>query len=177
MMSNVRLDSKTFVVILLSLLLILALYGALFYSLWKRQILLPEQVLTLFVDFVFTPAVAAPPKLEPVSELELGLDLSRLAPPNQVPFNSVAFSSELSVFCYELYAPIYPSDSRRLGEEGKVLIQVELDTDGQVDKAEVIDSSGYARLDNAALAAVKNWRCEPVMRDGHLVRAIALQPF
>jgi len=171
-MSNVRHDSKTFVVVLLSLLLILTLYDALFYGLWKQRILLPKQVVTLFADFVFTPAVAAPPKLGPVSEHELGL--KRLVPPNETPFNPIVFSSE---FCQKLYAPIYPSDSRRFGEEGTVLIQVELNTDGQVDKAEVVNSSGYARLDNAALAAIKNWRCKPSMRDGHAVRAIASQPF
>jgi len=174
-MSNVRPDFKTFVVFLLILLLILiltlTLYEALFYGLWKRQILLPEQVVTLFADLVFTPAVAAPPKLGPVSEHEL--DLKRLAPPNEMSF-PVVFSSE---FCHKLYAPIYPLDSRRLGEEGTVLIQVELSTDGQVDKAEVVNSSGYAGLDNAALTALKHWQCEPIMRDGYAVRAIALQPF
>ncbi len=169
-MSNVRHDPK-FVIILLSLLVNLTIYDALFYGLWKQRILLPEQVVTLFADFVFAPAVAAPPKLRPVSEHEL--DLKRLAPSNETLF-PVVFSSE---FCRKLYAPIYPLDSRRLGEEGTVLIQVELNTGGQVDKAEVVSSSGYARLDNAALTAIKNWRCKPSIHDGHAVRAIASQPF
>ncbi len=167
-MSNVKSYPKTFVVILLSLMLTFTLHDALSHDLWKRQILLPEKVVTLFSDFVFTPAVAAPSKLGSASEDEL--DLRHVASPKQLSFNPI-------VFCRKLSAPIYPSDSRRLGEEGKVLIQVELDTDGQVDKAEVFNSSGYAGLDNAALAAVKTWRCEPIMRDGHSVRATALQPF
>lgn len=43
--------------------------------------------------------------------------------------------------------------------------------------AKVSESSGFQRLDEAALAAVKTWRCDPVLRDGRPVRAIALQPF
>jgi protein TonB len=46
-----------------------------------------------------------------------------------------------------------------------------------VDTAVVIDSSGYPRLDEAAMTAVKDWHCRPPLRDGLPIRAIALQPF
>ena len=43
--------------------------------------------------------------------------------------------------------------------------------------ARIEKSSGAQRLDEAALAAVRVWRCNPARRDGKPVRAIALQPF
>jgi protein TonB len=41
----------------------------------------------------------------------------------------------------------------------------------------VVTSSGFDRLDAAALAAVRTWRCRAAQRDGQAVRSVALQPF
>ena len=84
---------------------------------------------------------------------------------------------ELAVACPERTPPRYPALSRRLGEEGIVVLRVELDETGRVAAAQVASSSGYARLDEAALAAVRTWRCTPAQRDGQPVRAVAMQPF
>jgi len=86
-------------------------------------------------------------------------------------------SSELSVSCPTLTPPEYPAISRRMGEEGKLVLRVELDESGRIDDAKVINSSGYERLDAAALTAVKSWQCNPSLRNGQPVRAVALQPF
>jgi len=98
------------------------------------------------------------------------------APPQMAP-DPVTLSSELSVACPELNAPAYPPLSRRLGEEGKLVLRVELDENGRVNVAHVVNSSGFKRLDEAAMVAVKTWRCNPPHRNGQPVRAIALQPF
>lgn len=98
------------------------------------------------------------------------------APPQMAP-GPVTLSSELSVACPELNAPAYPPLSRRLGEEGKLVLRVELDENGRVNVAHVVNSSGFKRLDEAAMVAVKTWRCNPPQRNGQPVRAIALQPF
>jgi protein TonB len=94
-----------------------------------------------------------------------------------MPAGPITLSSELSVACPELSAPAYPPLSRRLGEEGKLMLRVELDEKGYVSVARVVTSSGFKRLDDAAMAAVKTWRCTPPVREGQPVRAIALQPF
>lgn len=73
--------------------------------------------------------------------------------------------------------PLYPPLSRRLGETGKAVLRVELDETGRVSAAQIMTSSGFIRLDEAALAAVRSWRCEPARRDGQAVRAVAMQPF
>ena len=61
-------------------------------------------------------------------------------------------------------APVYPNVSRRLGEQGKVLFDVYILPDGTVGEIKLKRSSGYTRLDDAALAAVRAWRYVPARR-------------
>ena len=63
-------------------------------------------------------------------------------------------------------APVYPRMSRRMGEQGKVLVRVLISADGRAEHAEIRTSSGYARLDEAALDTVKRWRYVPGKRAG-----------
>jgi len=60
--------------------------------------------------------------------------------------------------------PKYPAASRRLGEQGKVLLEVLILTDGTVGEIGVKRSSGYPRLDQAALEAVRRWHFQPARR-------------
>tara|TARA_R110002073_G_scaffold65940_4_gene164377 strand:- start:632 stop:1330 length:699 start_codon:yes stop_codon:yes gene_type:complete len=120
--------------------------------------------------------VAPPPEAETEVDLEPE-PVIEAPPPAQIQTGPVMLSSELSVSCPKLTAPAYPSLSRRMGEEGKLVLRVELDETGRVDEARVVNSSGFTRLDNAALAAVKVWQCKPSLRNGQPVRAVALQPF
>lgn len=118
--------------------------------------------------------VAPPPEPEQKPE---PVAVAEPPPAPQMPAGPVTLSSELSVACPELSAPAYPALSRRLGEEGKLVLRVELDEKGRVNVAQVVNSSGFKRLDEAAMAAVKTWRCNPPVRNGQPVRAVALQPF
>lgn len=205
------------IVSLPGLLLVLAIHAAIFYGLWKNQLIPPpEQMVTLFADFIATPKPELaptiaheppPPKLQPIKkpdpkpvqprlvakapalpeeepaapmpepEIELIPKPEVITQPAQMQTGPVTLTSELSVSCPTLSAPVYPSISRRMGEEGKLVLRVELDENGQVDTAVVVDSSGYPRLDKAAMTAVKDWQCRPPLRDGQPIRAIALQPF
>jgi len=125
------------------------------------------------------PELVVPPEPEPEQEIEPEIVPEPIieAPLTQIQNEPVTLSSELSVSCPKLTAPIYPAISRRMGEEGKLVLRVELDENGRIDEALVVDSSGYDRLDNAALIAVKRWQCRPSTRNGQPVRAVALQPF
>ena len=60
----------------------------------------------------------------------------------------------------------YPRISRQRNEQGKVVVSVFIGTDGTAQKAEIKVSSGYERLDQAALATVKSWRYVPGKRGG-----------
>jgi periplasmic protein TonB len=60
-----------------------------------------------------------------------------------------------------LSQPPYPSLSRRLGEQGTVVMQLYVLSDGSVANADLVKSSGYLDLDNAALSNAYNWLLEP----------------
>jgi len=52
--------------------------------------------------------------------------------------------------------PIFPAISRRLGETGSVTLNVLVGPDGTVEDVKLVQSSGFARLDDAAIEAARN---------------------
>ena len=73
-------------------------------------------------------------------------------------------------------APAYPPLSRRLREEGKVLLKVRVSADGRASAVEVAQSAGSERLDRAAREAVARWRFVPARRGEQPVEATVLVP-
>ncbi len=67
--------------------------------------------------------------------------------------------------------PDYPAESRRRGEEGVVRLSLRVGIDGQVEAAEVSVSSGFPRLDSAAVEAARRWRFRPATQGGLPVAA------
>jgi protein TonB len=72
--------------------------------------------------------------------------------------------------------PAYPSMSRRLGEQGRVILRVLVNAGGSADEIQIRDSSGHARLDNAARDTVRGWRFVPAKRGEVPVSAWVLIP-
>ncbi len=63
--------------------------------------------------------------------------------------------------------PIYPKRSRELGEQGIVVLSIWVDTDGKPDKVQIIKSSGFPRLDDAAQRQIsESWRFVPGQKNG-----------
>jgi periplasmic protein TonB len=62
--------------------------------------------------------------------------------------------------------PVYPPVSKRMGEQGRVVVRVLIGADGRAQRAELRDSSGFDRLDQAALKTVLGWRYVPGKRGG-----------
>ena len=73
-------------------------------------------------------------------------------------------------------APAYPAMARRNGEEGRVQLSVRVSAQGRAEQVEVRHSSGYARLDETALATVRQWRFVPARRGEEAVAASVLVP-
>jgi protein TonB len=73
-------------------------------------------------------------------------------------------------------APNYPSISRRLGEQGLVLLRVQVTVDGTAGSVELQTGSGSSRLDQAALEAVKKWQFVPAKRGEQSVSASVVVP-
>jgi TonB family protein len=60
-----------------------------------------------------------------------------------------------------LIMPDYPPISRRTNETGKVMLSVYVTDQGRIARARVATSSGFSRLDQAALEGARNWRLIP----------------
>ena len=96
-------------------------------------------------------AVAAPAPPAPVA-------LPAPPPPKNIPASAIQY--------LEPPAPEYPRLSRRLGEAGLVVVRVYVDEAGLPRSVQLAQSSGFARLDDAALAGVQRARFKPYSENG-----------
>lgn len=65
--------------------------------------------------------------------------------------------------------PAYPLIARRMRYQGRVLLDVEVLTEGCAGQVRLHRSSGYEALDNCALETVKSWRFTPAKRAGQAI--------
>jgi protein TonB len=65
---------------------------------------------------------------------------------------------------YKVY-PEYPYAARDRHLEGKGLLQLNLQSDGTVRSLSILKSTGHAILDDAAVAAFRQWRFTPGITD------------
>jgi protein TonB len=72
--------------------------------------------------------------------------------------------------------PAYPEIARRRGEQGRVLLRVNVSAEGQPIEVDVAQTSGYPALDQAAQSAVRRWKFIPAMRAGTPITAMADVP-
>lgn len=72
--------------------------------------------------------------------------------------------------------PVYPVFSRRNGEEGKVLLKVRVSAQGTALDVAISKSSGFTRLDGAAVEAVTRWRFVPARRGDEAVESSVIVP-
>ncbi len=72
--------------------------------------------------------------------------------------------------------PTYPPLSKRMGEQGKVVLRILVNEKGVPDKVLVESSSGFARLDAAGREAALRYLFKPYLEDGHAVAVFVLLP-
>jgi len=79
-------------------------------------------------------------------------------PPKQIQASAVRY----------LVAPqhVYPETSRRLGESGRVSLKVLVDEKGRAVDVQITQSSGYTRLDQSAVSAMRQARFQPYLENG-----------
>lgn len=73
-------------------------------------------------------------------------------------------------------APDYPAASRQLREQGNVQLRVFVTADGRVGELQVHQGSGFERLDQAAIDAVRRWRFVPARQGDGPVAAWVIVP-
>ncbi len=110
-------------------------------------------------------AFAMPAAQEPAPADKAGADASPvLSPPH---FNAAYLHNP---------APLFPPMSRRLGEEGKVLLRVKVSPEGQPLAVDIEKGSNFERLDQAARDAVGRWRFVPARRGEQSVEGTVIVP-
>jgi periplasmic protein TonB len=65
-----------------------------------------------------------------------------------------------------LREPIYPASEIRLNHSGTVVLLVEVLPSGKIGNVRLSRSSGYPKLDEAAMRAAREWRLTPGTHDG-----------
>lgn len=81
-----------------------------------------------------------------------------------------------SVEYLEAPQPVYPNMSKRLGEQGKVVLRVLVDEKGKANQVVVQTSSGFARLDEAGRQAALRAHFKPYVEDGRAVAVYVIVP-
>jgi protein TonB len=61
---------------------------------------------------------------------------------------------------------VYPDESVRRGQQGVVVLQIQVSPQGLPSVVDIASSSGFNLLDRAARDAVATWRFVPAVRDG-----------
>ena len=120
------------------------------------------------------PVAPPQPSAEPVKDTA---PVAPAAPP--APAQAVAPPGRVEGLKLECPDPplIYPTQSRRLGEEGVATVRMVINVQGRVAEANIVKSSGYPRLDKAAIESAYKMRCAAPMKDGRAVETTATKPF
>lgn len=105
-----------------------------------------------------------PPRdLAPPEPVVAAAETAPPAPPPPPPARELPASA---IQYLEPPAPVYPRASRRLGESGLVVVRVFVDADGIPRQLQIAQSSGFVRLDEAALEGVRRARFKPPTENG-----------
>ncbi len=130
----------------------------------------PQAIKAVVAENPSPPQVAAP---------AAAVVAERLPSEVAVQAPSAVSGGDLSASMIEAVPPKYPYESRRLKEQGTVVLDVQLTPAGLVERIAVRQSSGFPRLDKAALEAVRRWRWSPTLRGGQpvAVRGVVEIPF
>jgi protein TonB len=109
--------------------------------------------------------VPAPPPAEPVQAPAAPVAIQAPpTPPAPAPAPKIIPASAVQYL--EPPAPEYPRLSKRNAESGRVMVRVFIDTAGLPRNVQVSSSSGFVRLDDAAVAAVQKARFKPYTENG-----------
>lgn len=114
------------------------------------------------------PVMVAMP--EPVTETAPAVEPAETAPrpePAAIeqaasPIESKGVESEASVL--GTFSPAYPRMSQRRNEEGTVRVSIGVRADGTAGRVEILQSSGFHRLDEAALEGARKTSFAPALR-------------
>lgn len=115
-----------------------------------------------------SPIVVAPPPPAPSAPVAEAV----AAAPGPVAVTPPVFNADY----LENPSPAYPPLSRRMREQGRVMLRVLVNAKGTADDVQIRTSSGISRLDEAAQETVRRWKFVPAKRGTEAVSAWVLIP-
>ncbi len=115
-------------------------------------------------------AIGAKSDVEKQPHLSHNVAGSDIGPPIETRFGA---SVALAFLHREM--PVYPTMARKLGREGKVLLKLTIDENGNLLDIEVIEGAGYG-FTEASVEAVKKSTFLPAKKDGKSIASRALLP-
>jgi TonB family protein len=127
----------------------------------------PEELLPPVPDPP-TPEPSLAPEVAPPFTTPTTAVVADAAPPVEEPGAQAAEPAALTEgpSLIEGPEPAYPRASVLRGEEGRVLCRLSLSDAGVVLSVAIVESSGHARLDAAAVSALEQWRFRPALEAG-----------
>lgn len=125
---------------------------------------------TPVADAIVAPPPVDQPDPEPAAPVQAYSEAAEPAPPGQPepPRFDMAYLSNPQ--------PSYPAMSKKLHEQGTVVLRVQVSATGEALTVDVAQSSGYERLDDAARRAVRKWKFVPSRRGDTPVDGVAMVP-
>jgi protein TonB len=103
-------------------------------------------------------AAPAPTLTKPVTRQAQASSAKTTEPSTQLPSADAAGLNNK--------APVYPMLSRKRKEQGTVWMLLLVSKEGLVTQLKLKKTSGFDRLDQAALQAVKKWKFQPARKEG-----------
>jgi protein TonB len=108
-----------------------------------------------------TPSASAPPVAAPAARETLAV-----AAPKHVEHADC-----------RIVKPTYPELSKRRDETGTVTVRFIIGATGAIETVAVVKSSGFVRLDDAAVEALRASTCQPYLENGSPIRVSYMQAF
>jgi protein TonB len=123
-------------------------------------------------------AISAPAPSAPVSEKSAPAAVLAAAAPAAATPPAPAVPRTITSGAEYLQAPRpeYPALSKRMGEQGKVVLRILVNEQGLPDQVLVQTSSGFARLDEAGRQAALRALFKPHLEDGRPVAVFVIVP-
>lgn len=121
---------------------------------------------------ITTPPVVPQPVAQPQPAAAPSTSPASAAPSAPAPIKTLTSGVQYA----QAPEPEYPSISKRMGEEGRVVLRVLVNDKGRTESVEVQTTSGSTRLDEAAKQALKRALFKPHTEDGKAAAVYAIVP-
>jgi protein TonB len=124
-----------------------------------------------------TPAAAESPLVTAAAPAAPAVPATAAAPAIGRPTLELSAPKNVAHLDCNITRPDYPALSRRRGEAGTAYVRFVVGVNGSLEDIDLKKSSGFDRLDEAALSAVRSSTCKPYLENGVPIRAAYTQPY